>query len=216
MFTGLVEALGLVERVVDEGDGKRIRIVYPKLAEPLALGESIAVNGCCLTVVVSEGEQFEVQAGHETLSRTNLGDVKPGGAVNLERALRASDRLGGHFVQGHIDTTATLVEKHTGWDWPYLRFRVDPPWTMLMVEKGSIAIDGVSLTLVTVGRDDFKVMLIPHTLEVTTLGRLQEGDRVNIETDLLAKHIRRLMGATEASRWKPEIPKSRTTGPNEV
>jgi riboflavin synthase len=194
MFTGLVEALGQVERVVEEGPGRRLVLRWPDLREPLAIGESVAVNGCCLTVVATVGETFEVQAGPETLLRTNLGERQPGDAVNLERALRPTDRLGGHFVQGHIDTTATLAERRPEGEWDFLRFRIDPAWTPLLVEKGSIAVDGVSLTLVTVGHDAFSVMLIPHTLAVTTLGTLRVGGRVNIETDLLAKHVRKLLG----------------------
>jgi riboflavin synthase len=157
------------------------------------VGESIAVNGCCLTAVSVEPARFTVELGPETLERTNLGTLEPGDRVNLERALRPVDRLGGHFVQGHIDTTAELIERTSDGEWAFLRFRTDREWMELLVEKGSIALDGVSLTLVDVGLDQFSVMLIPHTLAVTTLGRLQLGDRVNMETDLLAKHLRRLV-----------------------
>lgn len=191
MFTGLVEALGRVEAVTEEGAGRRFRLVWPGLPEPLALGESVAVNGCCLTVVLAEGEVFDVQLGPETLARTNLGAKRAGDPVNLERSLRVGDRLGGHFVQGHVDTTATLAERRTEGDWEFLGFRIDPSWTPLMVAKGSVAIDGVSLTLVDVAPDGFSVMLIPHTLAVTTLGTLHPSDRVNIETDMLAKHVDR-------------------------
>lgn len=196
MFTGLVEVLGRIDRVVEEDNGRRFVIRWPGLApdEPMSLGESVAVNGCCLTVVKRDGEHFEVQAGPETLARTNLGRCHDGDPVNLERSLRVGDRLGGHFVQGHVDTTAELVERRPEGEWDFLRFRLSPHWTPLMVEKGSIAVDGVSLTLVSVGEDDFSVMLIPHTLAVTTLGTLSPGDRVNIETDMLAKHVKKLMG----------------------
>jgi len=193
VFTGLVEVLGVVERVVDEGAGRRLTVVWPELSEPLALGESIAVNGCCLTVVSMDGDRFDLQAGPETLLRTNLGQAKAGDRVNLERSLRAGDRLGGHFVQGHIDTTAALRERRTDGEWEFLAFTIDPSWTTLMVPKGSLAVDGVSLTLVDVTSDGFSVMLIPHTLAVTTLGALQVGDRVNIETDMLARHVAKLM-----------------------
>jgi riboflavin synthase len=196
MFTGLVEVLGRIDRVVEEDNGRRFLIRWPNLSPdaPFHLGESIAVNGCCLTVVSIDGELFGVQAGPETLTRTNLGNSRDGDPVNLERSLRVGDRLGGHFVQGHVDTTAELVERRPEGDWDFLRFRLDPEWTPLLVEKGSISVDGVSLTLVTVGADDFSVMLIPHTLAVTTLGTLSPGDRVNIETDMLAKHVRKLLG----------------------
>lgn len=194
MFTGLVEQLGIVEVAQAATHGVRFQVRWPGLTNTLQVGESIAVNGCCLTVVEQRGEKFGVEAGPETLARTNLGSLVPGSAVNLERALRVGDRLGGHFVQGHIDTTATLREQREEGDWRFLYFSIDKAWTPLMVEKGSIALDGVSLTLVSVKRDAFSVMLIPHTLAVTTLGRLQIGNRVNVEIDMIAKHIQKLIG----------------------
>jgi riboflavin synthase len=194
MFTGLVEALGQVEFTTEEAAGRRLRILWPNLAEPFAMGESIAVNGCCLTVVAIDENRFEAQAGPETLARTNLGEARPGDSVNLERSLRVGDRLGGHFVQGHVDTTAVLAERRTEGEWEFLAFRIDPKWTPLMVEKGSIAVDGVSLTLMEVGDDGFSVMLIPHTLAITTMGRRALGERVNVETDMLARHVKKLMG----------------------
>ena len=175
MFTGLVQALGQVEAVEDEGAGRRLTLVWPGLGgsvDALALGESVAVNGCCLTVVDIEaghGDRFVVQAGPETLLRTNLGDRKAGDPVNLERALRLGDRLGGHFVQGHVDTTATLESRRTEGDWEFLVFTLDREWAPLLVPKGSIAVDGVSLTLVDVGEKGFSVMLIPHTMAATGL-----------------------------------------------
>jgi riboflavin synthase len=195
MFTGLVETLGRLDRVIDEGAGRRLTIRWPGLDAPLAIGESVAVNGCCLTVVASDGETAEFQAGPETLDRTNLGDKRAGDVVNLERSLRVGDRLGGHFVQGHVDATAALRERRTEGEWEFLAFALDPTWTPLMVEKGSIAVDGVSLTLVDVKTDGFSVMLIPHPLAATTLGRLRVGDRVNIETDMLARHVRKLLAS---------------------
>jgi len=194
VFTGLVEAVGRIERVDDEGAGRRLTLVWEGLAEPLSMGESVAVNGCCLSVVATQGERFELQAGPETLLRTNLGAKRAGDRVNLERAARIGDRLGGHFVQGHIDDTATLRERRREGDWEFLAFNLDPAWTPLMVPKGSIAVDGVSLTLVDVEPDGFSVMLIPITLAETTLGLLKPGDRVNIETDMLAKHVQKLLG----------------------
>jgi len=195
VFTGLVEALGRVERVEEDGPSRRLAIRWPGLDpnDPLARGESVAVNGCCLTVVTTESETLELQAGPETLERTNLGGLGAGSPVNLERSLKAGDRLGGHFVQGHIDTTAILTERRPEGDWEFLRFRFDRAWSPLLVPKGSIAVDGVSLTLVDVADDTFSVMLIPHTSAVTTLGRIQTGDRVNLEFDMLATHIKTLL-----------------------
>ncbi len=198
MFTGLVEILGRIERVAREGSGRRLTLSWPGLGKSedrLVLGESIAINGCCLTVVATDdsGDQFVVQAGPETLLRTNLGDRSAGDAVNLERSLRVGDRLGGHFVQGHIDTTATLRERRPDGEWEFLAFAIDAIWSPLMVPKGSIAVDGVSLTLVDVASGEFSVMLIPHTLAMTTLGTLRPKDRVNIETDMLAKHVQKLI-----------------------
>jgi riboflavin synthase len=193
VFTGLVEALGRVELVTEEGSGRRFAISWPALPEPLALGESVAVNGCCLTVIATEGERFDVQAGPETLLRTNLGSKRQGAPVNLERSLRVGDRLGGHFVQGHVDTTAVLRDRRHDGAWEFLSFTLASEWTPLLIPKGSIAVDGVSLTLVDVTSDGFSVMLIPHTLAVTTLGTLRPGDRANIETDMLAKHVAKLL-----------------------
>jgi riboflavin synthase len=205
MFTGLVEALGRVERVAEEGPGRRLTLAWPglsKAGDPLAVGESVAVNGCCLTVVEAEpgGDRFVVQAGPETLRRTNLGDRAAGDPVNLERALLAGDRLGGHFVQGHVDTTAALRERRPDGEWEFLAFELDPEWTALMVPKGSVAVDGVSLTLVDVTPGGFSVMLIPHTLAVTTLGALRPGGHVNVETDILAKHVQKLLEGRELIR----------------
>ncbi|MFO0950587.1 MAG: riboflavin synthase [Isosphaeraceae bacterium] len=200
MFTGLVEALGRVVEAVEEKAGRRFTLEWPGLAEggdPLALGESVAVNGCCLTVVeVAPGgaaDRFVVQAGPETLLRTNLGGKAAGDPVNFERAARPTDRLGGHFVQGHVDATAVLAERRPEGEWEFLAFDLDPRWDPLMVPKGSVAVDGVSLTLVDVAPGRFSVMLIPHTLAVTTLGPLRVGDRVNIEIDIIAKHVQKLL-----------------------
>lgn len=193
MFTGLVEALGRIQTSTQEGAGRRFTIQWPGLAEPMALGESVAINGCCLTVVTARDDCFDVQLGPETLLRTNLGTKDAGALVNLERSLRVGDRLGGHFVQGHVDTTATLIERRPEGEWDFLAFKLPARWTRLMVEKGSIAVDGVSLTLVGVSSEEFSVMLIPHTLSVTTLGTLRPGDPVNIEVDMLAKHVERLL-----------------------
>jgi riboflavin synthase len=195
VFTGLVQGLGRIVEATAESSGRRLAIDWPELpaGDPLEVGESVAVNGCCLTVVAAGGTRFGVQAGPETLARTNLGGLRAGDRVNLERSLAVGDRLGGHFVQGHVDTIAVLRERRPEGEWEFLGFQIDPCWTELLVPKGSIAVDGVSLTLVDVAPDGFSVMLIPHTLAVTTLGLIRPGDRVNIETDILAKHVRQLL-----------------------
>jgi riboflavin synthase len=193
MFTGLVEALGQVEEAKEEASGRRLRIVWQDLREPFPLGASVAVNGCCLTVVATSGNQFEVQVGPETLLRTNLREKHSGDLVNLERSLRVGDSVGGHFLQGHIDTTARLRQRRREGDWEYLTFTIKPEWTTLMIPQGSIAVDGVSLTLVMVEESEFSVMIIPHTSAVTTLGRTPVGTRVNIEVDMLAKHVAKLL-----------------------
>jgi riboflavin synthase len=189
MFTGLVEALGTVRRVDSEGAGRHLVIAERALAPQLTLGESVAVNGCCLTVVERDAESFRFQVGPETLQRTNLGQLAAGDAVNLERSLRLGDRLGGHLVQGHIDGLGTIVSRQRDGDWETVWFRCAPELAAQMVPKGSVAVDGVSLTVVAVTADGFSVMLIPHTLAATTLGRKDAGATVNLESDMLAKYV---------------------------
>lgn len=189
MFTGLVEALGQVAQVTPQAHGVDLHLAVPWGNEAGVIGESIALNGCCLTLVSVDREGWLFQAGEETLSRTNLGQLQPGDVVNLERSLRAGDRLGGHFVQGHIDGQGQVsVVDRTG-DWVRMIFAAPSQLTRQMVSKGSVAVDGVSLTLVDVGIEQFSVALIPHTLEVTTLGRRRVGDAVNLETDILGKYL---------------------------
>jgi riboflavin synthase len=194
MFTGLVQALGTVRGSEDDGHaGRAIRIQEPALAPRVEIGESIAVNGACLTVVERDGDTFSFQAGPETLARTNLGQLAPDDRVNLERALRAGDPIGGHFVTGHIDATGSVLEKTPAGDWLMISFSYPLAYGELLVGKGSIAIDGVSLTVVEVQRERFGVMLIPHTRDHTTLGCREPGAIVNLEFDLLAKHVRKLV-----------------------
>lgn len=195
MFTGLVESLGFIQSRSDDGQGGLLlAISNGSLASQLTVGESIAVNGVCLTVVERDASMFKFQVGPETLLKTNLGSLQAGQNVNLERSLRVGDRLGGHFVQGHSDGVGTIVARMNQGEWEMVRFACPPDLTRLMVPKGSIAVDGISLTLVDVGADFFTVMLIPHTLANTTLGYKKVGDLVNLETDMLAKHIAKLLG----------------------
>jgi riboflavin synthase len=167
------------------------------LADEVEIGDSIAVNGCCLTVVRVEGESIDFQAGEETLSRTNLGRLGPEGLVNLERSLVLGDRMGGHLVTGHIDGQGTLVERRDDGDWSTFWFQAPAELLRQVAPKGSIAVDGVSLTVVDAEAERFSVALIPHTLAVTTLGRLKVGDPVNLETDLIAKYVAKQLAARE-------------------
>ncbi len=189
MFTGLVETMGVVERVEDDGAGGRHLVVAAAFAAELALGESVAVNGVCLTVVERDDRRFRFQAGPETLLRSNLGELTPGGRVNLERSLRLGDRLGGHMVQGHVDGVGRVAERLPQGDWETFWFGVPAGLTKFLVTKGSVAVDGVSLTVVDVTGDRFSVALIPHTLAVTTLGFKRVGDSVNLETDVFARYL---------------------------
>ena len=194
MFTGLVEGQGMVCEAIAEGVGTRLVVAPPAaLWAGTAVGDSVAINGCCLTVVAAETDRWTFQAGPETLARTNLGHLRPPDPVNLERALPISARLGGHFVQGHIDGCATVDGILPDGPWVTIWFRATPDLTRQMVSKGSVAVDGVSLTLVEVETDRFSVALIPHTLEATTLGIRRAHDQVNVETDILAKYVQKML-----------------------
>jgi riboflavin synthase len=191
MFSGIVEAMGSVTSATPAPPGMRLTIDLQTLHVDARIGDSIAVNGCCLTIVALDDSRATFDLGAETLARTNLGQLQLNSPVNLERAMKLSDRLGGHLVSGHIDTIATLDTRTDEREWSTCWFRLPTRWTRQMVSKGSVAIDGISLTIVDVEPKRFSVMLIPHTLAVTTLGRRQVGDLVNIETDLLAKYVER-------------------------
>lgn len=193
MFTGLVETLGMVTRLEPIGPGVRLNVRSSVVADGTQIGDSVAINGCCLTVVAIRGDEMSFEAGSETLSRTNLGKLIVGSDVNLERSLKVGDRLGGHYVTGHIDAVGALDARRKEGDWSFLWFRVPRELTRQMASKGSIAVDGVSLTLVDVEDERFSVALIPHTLAATTLGKLAVGDAVNVETDVLAKYVARQM-----------------------
>lgn len=202
MFTGLVQAVGAVRAAEDDGHGgRRFGVAEPALAPTLAVGESVAVGGACMTVIDRGAEWFVFEAGPESLARTTLGHLKPGDRVNLERALRAGDLLGGHFVSGHVDCVGTVLERVPSGDWETVWVGFPAEFGELLVEKGSVAVDGVSLTVVGVEAERFSVMLIPHTRDHTTLGDRPPGAAVNLEFDLLAKHVRKLVGN---SRSKPE------------
>ena len=201
MFTGLVQALGSVSRVRDDGQGGRLlRVSEPGVAPSLTLGESVAVNGVCLTVVERSDGGFDFQAGPETLARTSLGTLAAGDRVNLERALRVGDALGGHFVTGHVDCVGRIAERVPNGDWQTVWFEFPAGFGELLVEKGSVTVDGVSLTVVDVRPDRLSVMLIPHTLANTTLGHKPVGAAVNLEFDLLAKHVRKLIQSQVSPR----------------
>jgi riboflavin synthase len=194
MFTGIVEERGEVARLVEHARGVRFD-VRASFAQPgaVALGDSIAINGCCLTVTEIHDGALEFDLLAETRRVTNLSALQPGAVVNLERSLRFDGRVGGHFVSGHIDTTGEVVVLEPRGGDVYLRVRVPPEFLRYLVAKGSIAIDGISLTVAEVHADGFAVWLIPHTLTVTTLGVRRAGDRVNLEFDLLAKYVERLV-----------------------
>jgi riboflavin synthase len=189
MFTGLVETLGTLEALTPEGAGSRLTVRAADIAGQTVPGESVAINGACLTVVARDETSFAFQAGPETLARTNLGALRAGDRVNLERSLRVGDRLGGHLVLGHVDAIGAVDERRPDGEWLTVWFRCPPALTAEMVSKGSVAVDGVSLTLVDVTADRFSVALIPHTLAQTTLGFKQPGDAVNLETDVLGKYV---------------------------
>jgi riboflavin synthase len=199
MFTGLIEALGEVAEVVSEPPGVRLIVREERIAAATTIGDSIALNGCCLTVVAVDGDRLSFQAGEETLSRTNLGELARGDVVNMERSLRAGDPIGGHYVTGHVDAVGTVDSRHDDRDWCTMWFRAPAPQLRQMASKGSVAVDGVSLTLVDVESKRFSVALIPHTLEVTTLGRRRVGDLVNVETDVLSKYVQRYLGPASQS-----------------
>jgi len=220
MFTGLVEGTAILQEIIPETAGVRLafEFEFPATSEvpPVKLGDSVSISGCCLTVVdiqpVSRDSQpaaslstsdsapatsivrlrVAFHAGEETLSKTRLGELVPGSRINYERSLRVGDRMGGHFVTGHIDGLGQLIQRQDDGQWSYFFFSAPLSLLRQMVNKGSITIDGVSLTVVSADDKQFSIALIPHTLSVTTLGQLREGDFVNLETDILAKYVQRI------------------------
>lgn len=193
MFSGLVQAVGVLERRLAQGSGARLEVRGTLPGPPVALGESVAVAGACLTVERVEGGSFTFFCSAETLSRTTLGQLPVGAKVNLERALRVGDALGGHWVSGHVDARVRVLARRVAGEGLVLRVELPGHLAPEVAEKGSVALDGVSLTVARRGRGWFEVALVPYTLEGTTLGMLRVGSVVNLETDLLAKYVRRVL-----------------------
>lgn len=193
MFTGIVEEIGKVHSLRDYGDSIELSLKCQRVIEDAKRGDSIAVSGVCLTIVDYDEHGFSADVMKESLKRSSLGDLEVGSPVNLERALAVGDRLGGHNVQGHVDCTSTLISRTPGSRWEVFRFLLPQNYRPYVVEKGSIAIDGTSLTISGLGEDFFEVSLIPTTLKDTTLGALTPGDRVNLEFDIVGKYILRAL-----------------------
>jgi riboflavin synthase len=193
MFTGIVEELGTVEAIEDQGDAIRLTIRAATVLEDAGLGDSISVNGCCLTVTEHDGVTWTADVMQETLDKTSLYGVQPGDRVNLERAVTAHTRLGGHIVQGHVDGVGTVMSRTPSEHWEVVEISLPTALSRYLVDKGSITVDGVSLTVVEAGVDRFTVSLIPETLARTTLGSRQPGDRVNLEVDVIAKYVEKLL-----------------------
>ncbi len=195
MFTGIIEGLGTIRAVRLSDQGRRLSIEADFSMDQTKTGDSIAVNGACLTAVRISGKRFDVDVSPETLQITTLGEIKTGTRVNLERALRLSDRLDGHLVSGHIDGTGTLTYRKTSGNAIFIGFSVSGPLSRYMIKKGSVAVDGVSLTINACDTGTFEVCIIPHTAQLTTIGQKTTGEKVNIETDMIGKYVERLFSA---------------------
>jgi riboflavin synthase len=200
MFTGIVEELGAVTAIEQGADSAVLRIRGPLVVSDAAPGASIAVNGVCLTVTEHDSEEFSVDVMAETLRRSSLGSLRTGDRVNLERAMPADGRFGGHVVQGHVDGTSTITRRTVGDRWETVELTLPSTLAAYVVEKGSITVDGVSLTVASVTDDSFSVSLIPTTLALTTLGHKGAGDVVNLEVDVIAKYVERLLAAGAGAR----------------
>ncbi|MFS3129189.1 riboflavin synthase [Nocardioides sp. Bht2] len=198
MFTGIVEELGTVAGIEPQGDAMRLSIRTENLLEDVHLGDSIAVNGCCLTVAEFSGDVWTADVMQETLDKTSLAGIAAGDRVNLERAMRADKRLGGHIVQGHVDGVGTVLKRTPSEHWEVVEFALPANLARYLVDKGSITIDGTSLTVVEAGPESFTVSLIPETLARTTLGFREPGDRVNLEVDVIAKYVEKLVAPHRA------------------
>ena len=202
MYTGIVEELGEVVGVERLADAARITVRGPLVTSDASLGDSLSINGVCLTVTGTQDGEFTADVMLETLNRSSLGELRPGSPVNLERPMRLDGRLGGHLVQGHVDGTGAIVSRRPGEHWDVVRVSLPDGLARYVVEKGSVSVDGVSLTVVATGEDPpwFEVSLIPETLSRTTLGRKQPGDPVNLEVDVIAKYVEKLLGANGGTR----------------
>jgi len=205
VFTGIIQDVGRITRASPITSGRRLDVATALDTGSFELGESVAVNGVCLTVASLGATGFEADVSSETLRRSTLGELRPGSPVNLERALRPCDRLGGHFVLGHVDGTIRLAESSLGGEFRVLRFEAPAPLLRFVVEKGSVALDGISLTVAKLDGTGFTVATIPHTLERTNLPGRRPGDRVNLEVDVLGKYVERLLagkGSGEGVTWE--------------
>jgi riboflavin synthase len=200
MFTGIVESMGTVVRVLRRGGGARLEVRCPDIVGELGIGDSMAVNGACVTVTARVDEAFACDLVPETLARSNLGTLQPGEEVNLERPLRAGGRLDGHIVQGHVDVVGTIRSRRRVGAQEMLEVTVPFELTRYLAPKGSVSVDGVSLTIVDVNKDRFRVALIPHTVETTTLGRKLQGSAVNVEVDVISKYVERHLAARQPFR----------------
>ena len=204
MFTGIVEELGTVAAIDDLTDAIRLTISASEVLEGTGLGDSIAVNGCCLTVVSVDGGAWTADVMKESLDKTSMGAVRPGDPVNLERAVTAEKRLGGHIGQGHVDGVGEVLRREPSEHWEVVEIALPPGLARYLVDKGSITVDGVSLTVVEAGPTSFTISLIPETRARTTLGQRRPGDRVNLEVDILAKHVEKLLAAQLPSGQQKE------------
>jgi riboflavin synthase len=206
MFTGIIEDKGKVLRVEYQGQGKRLNVELPPYLTEVQLGDSININGVCLTIVEKKEQVIELDLSQETLQKTILGELREGDQVNLERALRLTDRLGGHIVTGHIDGIGMIVGKRKERDFFQLRIRIPESVSRYVVQKGSIAIDGISLTVNKYQGGEIQMTLIPYTIEKTTLRDKQVGDRVNVETDILGKYVEKLFGRGDRKSGSIDMP----------
>ena len=197
MFTGIIEELGIIKKIIPKSSGMRCEIIAKQIGDELRISDSVAVNGVCLTVVDRIKNTFIIDIVNETLEKSNLGDLKEGDYKNLERALKASGRFGGHIVQGHIETVGVILDKQIDNDDTTLSVGLDPEWMRFCIPKGSIALDGISLTIAKIESNVIEVALIPHTLDNTTLGLKHKSDTLNIETDIIGKYIERLISFEE-------------------